>query len=85
MKENGWLQLMIGNITPQDTVSVLLSDVCVLKNEDRREHRIALISKLQGSNQMKKRLEKILDCNDLHRFPACLRGPLQELESMFYA
>ena len=85
VKENGWLQLMIGNITPQDTVSVLLSDVCVLKNEDRREHRIALISKLQGSNQMKKRLEKILDCNDLHRFPACLRGPLQELESMFYA
>ena len=51
--ENGTLCVFLDAVSPDDSVSVKLFAITEKKNEPKKEHRVALLSRLQGRNGKK--------------------------------
>lgn len=81
--DSGFLRICISEISPQDNVTVKLSDVAVLKNPPLRERRTALISRIQGSNDLKKLcFESFVVKNKRTYIPHRLKDALTEIETL---
>ena len=77
-----YLQLRLMDIAPSDEIMITLTGVTVRRSPDARELKIELISRLQGDNMRKKMYTKCIE-DDADTVPACLKGPFDELRSLF--
>lgn len=73
-------------VTPEDTLTVTLGGVSVLKNRDKREVLIETISKFQMKNDPKKGLytDYVNGKKKMPSVDASFREPLEEIENLYY-
>ena len=82
--DNGYLQITMRDIAPEDSVEICMQDVSVLQNDSVRELKTEIISKLQGSNNGKNRFNRVLDDDESTTAYSALKGPLGELAALYY-
>lgn len=81
--ENGHLKITVTGVTPKDSLTVTLTSVETLKNPPLKERRIALFSRIQGFNNLKKlRFEAFVTKNQKTTIPCWLKDALAETDAM---
>ena len=84
-RKDGSLCFRLDGISPKDSFTIELKDVSVLQNLSKRELKIELLSKLQGSNMAKKRYERLINDTEQNvTAPSELRGAFNELDALWY-
>ncbi|MCH5197908.1 MAG: DUF5110 domain-containing protein [Oscillospiraceae bacterium] len=83
-EKDGFISVLLKEITAEDTVLIELNDITELKNESLKELKIELVSKLQGSNNGKNRFNRLLEDNNNLTALSELKGPLTELKALYY-
>ncbi|MBR3767893.1 MAG: DUF5110 domain-containing protein [Clostridia bacterium] len=79
------LRVDIKNITPEDKVIVNLNNYTARKNPEKKILLIELFSKLRGSNEKKQvKFTKLIKKNNPVKLPIQLKGPVAELEELYY-
>lgn len=84
-ENDGHISVKLKDITPDDEVKIELNGISELKNENIKELKIELVSKLQGSNNGKNRFNRLLENDNSSTALAELKGPLAELQSLYYS
>lgn len=84
-EKNGFVCVTVKEVSPEDSVKVVLSAVTVLKNTDRREALIDLVSKYQLSNDIKPKLfgAYVDGKTKLLKVKKCFREPIEEIEKLY--
>ncbi|MBR5409634.1 MAG: DUF5110 domain-containing protein [Clostridia bacterium] len=82
--EHGLLRCELCGLSPADLVEIELTGFEVLKNRPLRDHKVELLSKLQGSNLAKKRYERLLDVEKSASAPSELKNAFEELSALWY-
>ena len=78
------VSVTLSEMTPQEQIEILLTGYDVLRNLSLKEHKIVLLSKLQGSNIAKKRYERLLNVDKSATAPAELKNAFAELNALWY-
>ena len=83
--KDGFVCVEISEISPEDSVKVILSSVAALENTERREALIELISKYQLSNSMKPRMfgAYVDGKTKSLRVKKCFKEPVEEIEKLY--
>ncbi|MBR2877302.1 MAG: DUF5110 domain-containing protein [Clostridia bacterium] len=84
INKNGFIELVIKNVKPDDEVNVTLSVCTYLANKEKREELIDVISKFQINNENKRLFNEVLT-NDtfMSKIPKKYREPLTEIASLY--
>ena len=77
----GHITISVTHIAPTDRVEIELCGVTVRRSPEKRELKIEMISRLQGSNMSKTVYNKSIE--DDASAPPCLKQPFEELEHLF--
>lgn len=85
IENNGYISLRLDGISPDQNVCVTLYNIKPLANESKKELKIEIISKLQGNNNGKNRFNRILDGDLSSTAHSSLKGPLSELNALYYS
>ena len=68
-----------------DTAEICLDNITARVSTSKKEQMVDLLSKCQGNNDVKVlRLSKLLKDNADAKIPAILKGPVQELDALYY-
>ena len=77
-----WLRVQLKNISPEDQVTIVLTDPCVRRSPAKRELKIELVSKIQGENIPKSLYTKCIE-DDADTVPECMKKPFAEVNALF--
>lgn len=83
--KNGCVWVSVNGISPDDRVTVTVSSPTVLKNTDRREALVELVSKYQLPNDIKPKLfgAYVDGKTKALRVKKCFREPIEEIEKLY--
>jgi len=83
-KDSGYIGIELKEIYPEDCVKIALSNVKVLKNVERREALIELVSKYQLYNDIKSAMfgAYVDGKTNLLKVKKCFREPIEEIEKL---
>ena len=84
IKDNGYVGVLLKEVYPEDSVKITLSNVEVLKNVDRREALIELVSKYQLNNNIKPAMfgAYVDGKTNTLKVKKCFREPIEEIEKL---
>ena len=84
IKDNGYVSVLLKEIYPEDSVKITLSNTAVLKNTDRREALIELVSKYQLNNNIKPTMfgAYVEGKTNTLKVKKCFREPIEEIEKL---
>ncbi|MBR6552590.1 MAG: DUF5110 domain-containing protein, partial [Clostridia bacterium] len=84
INKNGYIEILVEEVTPSDEVEVILSVCTFLANKEKREELIDVISKFQISNENKRLFNEVLnDDTFLNKVPKKYREPLMEITALY--
>jgi hypothetical protein len=84
INKNGFIEIIVKNITPDSELQVTLSVCTFLANKEKKEELIDVISKFQINNENKRLFNEVLrDDNFLNKVPKKYREPLTEITSLY--
>lgn len=82
--KNGYVEILLNDITPSDEAIVTLSVCTYLANKEKKEELIDVISKFQISNENKRLFNEVLkDDMFLNKVPKKYREPLMEITALY--
>ena len=82
--KNGYIEILVEEVTPSDEVEVILSVCTFLANKEKKEELIDVISKFQISNENKRLFNEVLkDEMFLNKVPKKYREPLMEITALY--
>jgi hypothetical protein len=84
INKNGFVEILVNDITPDDEVTVTLTVCTYLSNKEKKEEFIDVISKFQINNENKRLFNEVLK-NDtfLNKIPKKYREPLMEITALY--
>ncbi len=84
LKDSGYIRIELKEIYPEDCVKITLSNVKVLKNVERREALIELVSKYQLNNNIKPAMfgAYVDGKTNTLKVKKCFREPIEEIEKL---
>ena len=84
IKDNGYVSVLLNEIYPEHSVKITLSNTAVLKNTDRREALIELVSKYQLNNNIKPTMfgAYVDGKTNTLKVKKCFREPIEEIEKL---
>lgn len=84
IKDNGYVSVLLKEIYPEDSVKITLSNTAALKNTDRREALIELVSKYQLNNNIKPAMfgAYVDGKTNTLKVKKCFREPIEEIEKL---
>lgn len=84
LRDNGYVSVLLNEIYPEDSVKITLSNTAVLKNTDRKEALIELVSKYQLNNNIKPTMfgAYVDGKTNTLKVKKCFREPIEEIEKL---
>jgi len=84
ISKNGYVEILLNDITPSDEAIVTLSVCTYLANKEKKEELIDVISKFQINNENKRLFNEVLkDDMFLNKVPKKYREPLMEITALY--
>jgi hypothetical protein len=84
INKNGYIEILLCDITPSDEAKVTLSVCTFLANKEKKEEFIDVISKFQINNENKRLFNEVLrDDTFLNKVPKKYREPLMEITALY--
>ena len=84
LHKNGYIEILLSDITPSDEAKVTLSVCTFLANKEKKEEFIDVISKFQINNENKRLFNEVLrDDTFLNKVPKKYREPLMEITALY--